>query len=458
MKKLIIAIILIAFVLLGAPYVTGKVAASQIDNIVAQLNQNPQQNGTTEILSYQRGFFSSKSSYRYQLPLQLRALLKNSDGIEVECDIDHGVISIDYQCNFADNPEYADFIAANFNGDDPISMFGKVTALGGFDSNITIAEINDFRIEEGASLDVSKTEFSVKTDKNLNHYDISGSTKNLSIKSGTESMIIGDLIIDGSLSPVEGDLVIGDFSFAVDKVDLINLESTVNIKGLKTNAIAELNGSNLDSKTEISIKAMTLANAPFETAENLDFLATVNGVNKEALIEYQAYTKRIQTQLLNQELTAAEVNPMEVIPILEKILSEGFNASIDLSGELDNKDNSFKLDLELLESVKMNDFMALVYAPQEMLNKLDVSIVSNFNKETVEADPKLAASVVGSPLFEESGDDYQMNIKLGSQVELNGQASSLDQLLTLMSATALQHQAQGLDEVEIEVEVEVEVE
>jgi len=78
MKKLAgIIIIVVIAVVIAAPYFTGKFAEIQVNNLVSNLNETQLQNGTTEILTYERSMFSSTSTYRYSLPTHLNQIFGN---------------------------------------------------------------------------------------------------------------------------------------------------------------------------------------------------------------------------------------------------------------------------------------------------------------------------------------------------------------------------------------------
>lgn len=434
MKKLILVIVILAFILLAAPYVSGKVAETQIHALVSQV---PIENGKTEILSYDRRFFSADSTYRYTLPLQYKALFKDLESIDLECAIDHGITGITYDCHVINNQTYSDFISEHLDGNDPIALVGAANAFGMIKNTITIDEVKDFELDsESGLINIADTELTVITDKNLSAYTIEGGTKNFSVVAGAENVNIQNVFLNGDLSRLEQSLFSGDFSFTIDDIELNDGTNEIQISDLSTNTSASEKGKNLDSITEMSIGTMTLANSSFNVADDLQFTARVIGVDKDALIEYQAFSQKLQSQFLDANNTTPTVDPMEMVPIIEKMLTKDFKLGFDLSGQLDNKASSASFDLSLLDLITMSDAMALAYAPQDTLNKLNISLTTSFNQETVQKDPKLAASVINSLLFESSNNEYKMDLKVGPKIELNGNTMTIEELSTIMTNAA----------------------
>lgn len=438
MKKTILTLaIILVLILLGAPYITGKIAESEIHNIVDNLNLSSQKNGTNEILSYERSAYSTQSLFRYTPTPLHKAFLGNLESIDYQCKLDHGIVGIDYDCSVINNEQYTAFLNQYFGGNDPVSMFGSVSAFGGLTSTLSIDEINELNLDENiATISLAKTEININTDKDQTHYDVTGGTNSLNYVSGTESVSLNDVTLGGDLSKIAGGLFVGDFDFSIANVQLDGIENTININGLTTNSSAKENGENLDSKTAISIDQMTLANSPFKTIDDTNFIAEINGVNTQAMIEYQAFASKLQAQMLSADQTTPAPDPMQMVPIIERMLVEGFNITLGLSGKLDDKLNTFKFDLGLLDSFTMNDAMALAYAPQEALNKLTVSVSSKLDEDTVNSDANLKTSIENNPLFKQSKNNYSLDLILGQENKLNGDQISIEELQMLLMSSA----------------------
>ena len=147
MKKIIIPIIIVVIALVAAPFVTGKIAEQQIQQLVEQQNQSSLEYGTHEILSYDRSLFNTHSEYRYTLPIQYKPFLKGVESIEYQCDIDHGFLGISYQCTLINNQQYLAFVNDYLDGKDPFSMYGMVNALSGLSHTIAVDEINGLEFD-----------------------------------------------------------------------------------------------------------------------------------------------------------------------------------------------------------------------------------------------------------------------------------------------------------------------
>jgi len=102
MKKLIIGMSAVAAaVVVGVPYLTGKVAEDKSKELVDQINASASHLGTVEVLDYQRGFRSSTSDYKYRFSKPYQELTKLEE-IEYSCDIGHGINS-EFLINFTES-------------------------------------------------------------------------------------------------------------------------------------------------------------------------------------------------------------------------------------------------------------------------------------------------------------------------------------------------------------------
>ena len=129
---------------------------------------------------------------------------------------------------------------------------------------------------------------------------------------------------------------------------------------------------------------------------------------------------------------------MQVLPILEKILTEDLDLDINLSGKLDDQENSMKLSLDLLDSVTMADAMTLAIAPQDVLEKIDFKLSASFDKDTLNIQPQAANTIMNSPLFKESSDSYNIELELGSEIEINDEAMTFEELQMMVMTSAIQ--------------------
>ena len=234
MKKLIIsAVIILCICIFGAPYMTGKLAEDQVPVVIDQLNQESQDFGNHEILSYERSAFSSESKYRYTLPGVYQTIAETTS-IDYQCELDHGIIGIDYSCELSDNPELTKFIDTYFAGKNPVSMHGNINIFGKLTQTITVDEINDLKLDDTSdTISMAKSFITVNTDKDLASYLILGESDNVSIVSDGETMSMNDLVIGGDMSKLESGLFAGYITAEVSKMELQNDENTISLEGFK---------------------------------------------------------------------------------------------------------------------------------------------------------------------------------------------------------------------------------
>jgi len=443
MKKLAgIIILIVVVVLVAAPYFTGKFAETEINNMVTVLNQTPSQNGTTEILSYERSVFNTTSSYRYTLPAHFSQMFGNIVSFEYNCDINHGITGIDYVCHLMNNESYSAFINEYFEGNDPISMNGVVSLFGGLTQFITIDEIKDLK-SDGTTFNLAKTELSLTTDKNFSDFIVKGDLPSMSISDSNGTMTLNKLVLGADLAKIQETLFSGDMNFSIDDFKFDKENETFSLNDLKFSSSSYEDGDNLDTSATFSINEINTADGPFSSIKDGKLELEMNGVNQEALVEYNSFWQEMQMDLVSSldSESQSNTNPadmMQVLPILEKILTEDLDLDINLSGKLDDQENSMKLSLDLLDSVTMADAMTLAIAPQDVLEKIDFKLSASFDKDTLNIQPQAANTIMNSPLFKESSDSYNIELELGSEIEINDEAMTFEELQMMVMTSAIQ--------------------
>ncbi len=441
MKKLILPLAILAgIVIFGAPYLTGKVAESETRKLVDVLNQSPLEYGSTEILSYERGFRSTKSSFRYTLP----SMLSNFGGtqpVNYSCNSKHGITGIDYSCKLIDNEAYTEFVNNSLGGKDPVSMSGSASLFGGLEHTLTIDAIEDFQASDSA-IDLTKTEITVQTNKALSSYKLSGHSDGFSILQGTDLISVGKLRLSGDLEKSDNGLYIGDTQFNVTNLTSKMGNKTLELNKLEVKTETEENGDNIDSSMSMHVEQISTAASPFESIEDVNLEFSINGVNTAAFVEYQTFSQELQREFLTAMESDQEPNfdpekGLEIIPILEKMLNADLIFDSALSIKLNGEPNTAKLKVGLLEAVTLEEMQMLAVAPEQMLKKFDVQLKASLDKGLVDTQPMLA-SVGQSPIFEPASSAYQTELSLGKEIKLNDKAMTLEELQTLIMTGAVQ--------------------
>jgi hypothetical protein len=180
--------------------------------------------------------------------------------------------------------------------------------------------------------------------------------------------------------------------------------------------------------------------SPFESIKDIDVGVDFKGLDKQSVIEYQAFTERLQ-----QDSLAALNNPNEpqtdpmqmaqLMPILEGMLKRGLEINASLSAEVNNKPNKVALDLKFLDSLTIEQLSLFMSKPDDALKKVSLLFDASFDKGLVDSQPMAAALIAGSPLVAAGNDNYAIDLELGQKIELNGNAMSFAELQTLVLAS-----------------------
>ncbi len=434
MKKLIIILVVtLSILFLGAPYFTGKVAETETLKLVEKINQSPTEYGSAEVLSYDRGVRSTSARYKYTPPIAFAALFEEFGEIIYACESSHGVVGIDYQCSLEGESSYSKFVAEKLDGKDPLSLFGSISALGGLSQTIALDEIKDVEVD-GVMLSFPKAQISIETDTNATHFELSGNSAPFEMQSNGQKLSVGEVKIAGDFEKIADALFTGDMLMTLDHVNTVSPLGETSFKGLSVLSGASEQGDTLSSKIRFSVKEVIAAGLPFQTVEDIDFELDFVGLDKQSVIEYQAFAQQMQRDTLRSLESGSEpqLNPAELMPILEGMLKQGLEISSKINAKLDSKPNNIALDLKLLESLTLAQMSLFMTNPDEALKKLDVSLDASLDKILVDTQPMAAAFIAQSPLVAAGSDDYALNLKLGEKIELNGKKMSFSELQVLV--------------------------
>lgn len=437
MKKIIpIVVIALLAVFVGGPYYSGKVAESETRKMIANLNASSTEYGSTEILSYERGARSTSAKYSYTLPATLAGLIDRTDPIEYSCDSAHGITGIDYTCKFDGDSDYSKFVTEKLGGTDPLSIYGSVSAFGGFTQTIALSEIKDLEVD-GETINIPNMNIEVATDADMGQFDVSGGSDPFSMDADGGKLSLGKMTLGGDLNRLEGNLMTGDFKIDLASFDLQGPQGNSSLKNLSVTTETKENGENLDSAVNFAVDEMTVPGEMLKTIEDVTFNLTANGVDTQAMVEYQEFATQMQRDVLAslESGEQQETDPMQMaalMPILERMLKQGLHIKTDLNAKLNGEPNTFDLDLKLLESMTIAQLPAFMTQPDEALKKVDVSFGVALDKKLIDSQPMVSGMVAQSPLVDAASDDYKISLKLGEKIELNGKAMSFQELQMLV--------------------------
>jgi uncharacterized protein YdgA (DUF945 family) len=440
LKKLIIALaVLIAVLFFGAPYYSGKVAETETIKLVDKINQSSAEYGLTEILSYDRGIRSTSARYKYTPPISFADLANQTGDIEFSCDSDHGITGIDYSCALEGESTYSKFVAEHLDGNDPISVFGSISMFGGITQSVSLDQVEGLEVDD-AILNLPEALVSITTDANASEFNVSGNSDAFEMEGNGEKLSVGEMTLEVDFVRVVGSLFTGDMLMKIEHVTSKGALGETSVKGLSVLSNASDQGDTLSSKVLFSADQVSSPGSPFESIKDIDVGVDFKGLDKQSVIEYQAFTERLQ-----QDSLAALNNPNEpqtdpmqmtqLMPILEGMLKRGLEINASLSAEVNNKPNKVALDLKLLDSLTIEQLSLFMSKPDDALKKVSLLFDASFDKGLVDSQPMAAALIAGSPLVAAGNDNYAIDLELGQKIELNGNAMSFAELQTLVLAS-----------------------
>ncbi len=437
MKKIVpIAILLLLIVFVGGPYYSGKVAETETKKIIEQLNHSSSEYGATEVLSYERGVRSTHAKYRYTPPPAFAMLFDNTQNIDFSCNSSHGITGIDYDCKLDGESAYSDFVKEKLNGNDPVSLYGSVSAFGGITQNISLDAITDLEID-GEKITLPTANIAVSTDSNMQQFDVSGGSEAFSVTSDNGSLSIGKMTLDGDLTRLEEQLFTGDFKMELEQLSMQSPEGNSSFKAISMTTKAEEKGENLNSSARISVAEMTIPNGLVNSVEDLVFSFVANGLDTQAMIEYQALMSDMQRDILlavenNQEPPESTMQMAAALPIIERMMKAGLELNAKLDATLDGEANGAELDIKLLDKLTMAQLPSFMSQPDVALKKVKIGVTAALDKKLIDAQPMVAGMVSQSPLVKASTDQYSLNLALGEKIELNGKAMTFQELQMLV--------------------------
>jgi hypothetical protein len=174
-----------------------------------------------------------------------------------------------------------------------------------------------------------------------------------------------------------------------------------------------------------------------ESVEDVQVEFEFNGIDTEAFAEYQAFSMKIQREMLSSIETGAEpeIDPnmmLQMLPIFEKMLKPGLEVNMAFDAKLNGTDNSLALDSTLLEPLTFTQMTMFVTNTEEALKKLDIKLDTALAKSFIDSQPMAAGMISQSPLIETTTEAYKLKLALGDKIELNGKTLSYEELQTLV--------------------------
>jgi len=437
MKKTIIAVAVIAAgVAIGAPYITGSLAESETRKLIEEFNQNAEEYGTTNIVSYERGFRSSKVAYEYQLPSSLVSVLDYKEPMKYDCDYQHGITGIDYDCNLQSNVAYKQFVDDNFSGEDPLSITGAISAFGGLTQQIATTAI-DKKLDDGTILKLEPSQIDLESDGGFAVFDSVAKLGALEISNAQGSFNMTPSNMEFKLKPTAVGLFEGDYKMVAGDLSFVDESQRSQVQGLQVSGTSVERGDKMDTTMVMQIKNVTGEGKQALSMQDVTLSADLLGLDSQALVEYQEFMQSVQAEMMasiergDEQGAEPGIDPnqmMALLPIVEKMLDKNLNIKLGLSGKLMGKPNSLDLNFKLLEKTSFTQLSAFMFNPESVLENMDISLNTSLNKELIQGHPMAGPIVSKSPLFTSDDDKFETQIKLGAESSVNGKTVTFQEL------------------------------
>jgi len=423
LKKIIVLLVIVIAIFVGAPYITGKIAETETLKLVDNVNKNAEQSGNIDVLTYERSMRSTKARYQYTPPPHLAVFTQEYGDIILNCDSSHGITGIDYSCLFEGESTYSKFVAEELNGKDPISIYGSVSAFGGLSQTVEVTEVKDFEID-GGTLTIPNANITIGSDTSGSEISVNGKSDAFNMQGNGLSMAIGKMNMSGDLQKIAAGLFVGDFLMKLDSITSSGPLGETKFNDLSVLSEAGDHGENISSKATFTVGEVSSALMPFESVKDVSFGLDIQGLDKNAMVEYQKMAQSLQAQ--------GDADISKLMPVFEKMLKKDLNVNSQIKAKLNGKPNNIDLNVKLLEGLSFAQLPEFMTAPDQALKKVDAKLAASLSKEVVDSQPLASAFIANSPLVAANSDDYAVNLELGEKIELNGKALSFVELQTLI--------------------------
>ncbi len=439
MKKIIVSVaVLVVVCIVAMPYVTGSIAEKETRLIVEKINARPLDYGVTEITSYERGFRSSQVVYEYQLPPSIALTLGFNEAIIYQCNYTHGLTGIDYACDFLANKAYQDFINDSLDGENPLEITGAISAFGGFDQRVATKPINR-TLEDGSILKLSASELVVSSDASFASFKSIANIGPIEIVEDGKTMVVGQSELRSTAALSELGLFVGEYDIVFDAIAIKSDESDLDIAGLRITGSSTERGDQMDSVMALEFDRFAVAGVKPTIVEAGKISADFLGVNSQALADYLKFAENLQTDIManaeyeenaDVELDANQFAAM--LPIVEEMLDKELDLALSMKGNIDGNPNSVNFSAKLLEKTSFTQLSAIMFNPESVLKNMDIKIGASLNQNLIQSAPAANAMISKSPLFISEKEVYRTEIKLGSEVEVNGKELSFQELQAMV--------------------------
>lgn len=444
MKNLLILMLVVAVcTAIGMPYVTGRVAETVTQELATQVTANSLEYGSLEIIDYDRRYRSTNAAYKWQAPPQLAPLFRTP--LEFECVGTHGVISYDYQCRAQNMSQYQEFVKTALAGKDPITVGGSVSIFGTVTQRLHLEEFT-LTNDEGQTVAVQPGVIELQTDRELKNFALDGSFDGLTMNDKAETLAMQPLAVQGSMSINQHQLAIGEVVVELQGMQVTSAQDgSINLSGIELSSYTAEDGANLASGYQLNVAlfeqqggSQALDAEQVHRVKDILFGVDIAGLDMLQLAEVLERVKQLSKYTASQALTdeqesSRNAQAIAMLPELERLLQPGLSFSAELDADYDDAALTADVDLELLSSLSLSDFILLSVQPQAFFAKLRAEFSNRLPAALVAANPAAAAAMAQSHWYVQEGDSYVAEISLAAEkITVNGVAYSVDQFLAML--------------------------
>lgn len=430
MKKIVILLAIVAIVFVAAmPYVTGRIAEDITLQMASQMNTSGNGYGQLDVSSYQRGYNSTQSSFKWSAAAAIGVVL------EYDCEGQHGLLKYSYQCKAKNIPDYTEFVNKELGGIDPLSLEGNVSIFGAATQTI---KLNAFEVKEegGDVLSVLPGSLDINTDKDFDIFDLHGEFAGLNVSGADGDFSVSGIDLKGALRINHHKFAIGDIVVSLNDFTAKSQSSGGDLKlnGLSLTGFAEEQGENMRVGYKFSMDEFVQSQLPDQSSDvdvkNIAVDFQIDGID---MAQFALISEEFQSisALPEEDYNAAM---LAMWPDLEGLLKPGLKIATTVSAIYLSEPFNAEVDVELLDKLALGDFMLVAVDPSSLFSKFKAKLSNRLPKVMVASSPQAEAMLANSPLYVETDKSYDSRIDLlDNEVTMNGDKMNIEELLAMLT-------------------------
>jgi uncharacterized protein YdgA (DUF945 family) len=415
MKKTIVAVVFLILVgALAVPFASGVLMERAVRGAFQEMNARYKDLGTgfsLAIMDYDRRYLTSDIEWKIDLgPL---AAISQVDEVVFKDHAQHGFTGVVSTTSLKNNPWYADFVANQLKGNDPVHITTQYGISGSIKSTVVLDAFSV--LVEGEKIDVKGADLFTTTDRKLANFNSTGTWEGISVGDG---MAFGKTSMASKLRMFSPYIWDGDVHFEVQGVEVEDKGGQFKLEKLKATHLFKVNDDRTRTAMEyqFSIEGM---NAKDKRVDNAFARFAIEGIDVEA---YES-VMQMYTQSMSQLLGDMRANDgdsgsavkhrmnklgFQMMAAYEKLLKKGLELKIsDLNIKMADGEINGGLSLRLLKDMTLMQFAPIAGQPELMFDIIYLKSDFSLPVTLVGDNPKLEAPIfpgMQTGLFVKKGD------------------------------------------------------